>query len=379
MSKRKPLSILIAGLFIAGPAVAQTVNWADPVTGYLPNDWITRGSVTLGPIFSDIDSDDPSKVQEYRDLRDGVLSNIEARGRNARGTWYDFFGENFGRDDMYLNLRGGQYDAWKYRLYWDWIPHDRGINMRTPFINPPSGDVTASFPSPNPDNWAYFNYGYQRKNLGGVFEWQRNSPWYFRVDGNTVETNGIKVGSAANGTSPGNGFSDLPIPVDYRTTNGNFEAGYSTTKYQFSVAYNISKFDSGYQSMTWTNPYFGRGTDTTYLAPDNDYQRFVVNGSVRQLPGNSTFAARFTWDRLEDDVGLATRALTTGGAIGSLVPSTDTFRGKVENTTFSAAYTSAPWKGWDTRIYGNYYDRSNKSSHVEYLAQPGRTSGPYCT
>ena len=68
MSKRKPLSILIASLFLATPAVAQNVNWQDPLTQYLPVGWITEGEITIAPIYSDIDSKDPSKLLEYRDL-----------------------------------------------------------------------------------------------------------------------------------------------------------------------------------------------------------------------------------------------------------------------------------------------------------------------
>jgi hypothetical protein len=255
MTKRKPLSILIASLFLATPAVAQNVNWQDPLTPLLPVGWITQGEITIAPIYTDMDSKDPSKAIEYRDLDNGALSNILLRGRSTAGQWYDFFGENFGREDMYIDLRGGQYDAWKSRLYWDWIPHERGINMRTPLLDAPSADLRNRFPQPNPDTWAQFNYGYQRKDLGGFFEWQRNSPWYFRVDANQVNTDGLKVGAAANGSSPGNGYIDLPIPVDYKTTNGTFEAGYATSKYQFSFAYTYSKFESGYETMTWSNPY----------------------------------------------------------------------------------------------------------------------------
>ena len=79
MTKRKPLSILIASLFLATPAVAQNVNWQDPLTRYLPVGWITEGEITIAPIYSDIDSKDPSKLLEYRDLDDGALSNILLR------------------------------------------------------------------------------------------------------------------------------------------------------------------------------------------------------------------------------------------------------------------------------------------------------------
>jgi len=86
MSNRKPLSILIASLFLATPAAAQSWN---PVT-YIPTGWITEGAITVGPIITDIDAIDESRARQYRDLDDGALSNILLRGRNTQGTWYDF-------------------------------------------------------------------------------------------------------------------------------------------------------------------------------------------------------------------------------------------------------------------------------------------------
>jgi hypothetical protein len=340
MSKRKPLSVLIASLFLAGPAAAQGVNWMDPITGYLPNTWITEGNILVGPIFSSIDSQDKSKLIQYRDLEDGALSNIGLRGRNAAGDWYNFYGENFGRQDMYMSLRGGQYDAWKGRLYWDWIPQNRQIGYRTPYFGVGTANLTGTFPSLNPDGWPQYNVGYVRKDLGGFFEWQRNSPWYFRVDANQVNTEGTKIGAAANGTSPGNGFVDLAFPVDYTTTNTSIEAGYSTSKYLFTISYLWSKFDNSNSTVNWTNPYFGNRIDSSYLPPDNDYQRLALNGTIRQLPWNSTVAARVTWDKLDNSTTLATTALNTGGVFNPTYPQESTFdvkisRADINGTTFA--------------------------------------------
>ena len=171
------------------------------------------------------------------------------------------------------------------------------------------------------------------------------------MDSNYVERDGTKIGSSSNGTSPGNGFTDLIIPVDYRTTNASAEFGYSTPQYHFAVNYMISTFDSGFKTVTWNNPFWGNGIDTTYLSPDNDYQRLGLNGTIRQLPWNSTLAARFTWDRLESDTTLATTALngTGASAFGATNPNVSDFNGKVENTTFSLAWSATPTNGLDTR------------------------------
>jgi len=172
---------------------------------------------TVGGISTDRSGKDFSKIEEYQDLGNGVLSNIFYRGRDDRN-WVDFYGENFGRDDMYVSLRGGQYDAYKYRAYTNWLPHNLAYDARTPFFGVGSSLLTAQFPAPSPDTWNPFNLGYQRKDTGGYFEWQATSPWYVRVEGNQVKFDGTKAGSGALGTSPGNGFMDLAIPVSTTTT-----------------------------------------------------------------------------------------------------------------------------------------------------------------
>jgi MtrB/PioB family decaheme-associated outer membrane protein len=367
---RKLLSALIGGLFASAPAWAQDLG----------AQWVLQGAIGLGPIVSDIDARDASKAEQYRDLSDGVLSIIELRGRNRQsGYWLDLFGENLGRDDLYLNLRGGQYDAFKYRLYSDWLTHNRlyGGAGRTPFSGAGSGELRATFPQPNPATWNDLSIGFDRRDSGGYFEWQRNSPWYFRVDANYVERDGTKIGSAANGTSPGNGFVDLATPVDYKTTNASAEFGYSTPQYHFAVNYLYSKLDSGFKTVSWSNPFWANGIDTTHLAPDNDYQRFAVNGTIRQLPWNSTIAARFTWDKLESEVDLAGAALngTGASAIGATNPNVARFDGNVENTTFSVSWSALPTSGLDTRVYYNYQKRDNDSTHVAFQPVSGLNCG----
>ena len=94
--KRKTLATLVGSLCVAGAAGAQTVN-----------PWLVESSVTAGAIVNDESGRDTSQIQKYQDLNNGVLSNILFRGRNDK-LWIDAYGENFGRDDMYLSLRGGR-------------------------------------------------------------------------------------------------------------------------------------------------------------------------------------------------------------------------------------------------------------------------------
>src|SRR6185295_11899319 len=97
--KKRQLSILIGALFVAVPALAQDAD-----------EFRSTGSVTAGGILTDTSGKDLSKFQEYQDLNNGMLSNIWLTGRNTK-SWIDAYGENFGRDDTYVNIRGGMYDV----------------------------------------------------------------------------------------------------------------------------------------------------------------------------------------------------------------------------------------------------------------------------
>jgi MtrB/PioB family decaheme-associated outer membrane protein len=359
---KKLICILVSNLFAVAPAFAEG------------DDFRIFGTFGLGGItVDDHNAADASKLNEYRDLGNGVLANFDVRGR-SKGYWLDAFGENLGRDDQYLNFRGGMYDVFKYRLYSDSLKHNFLFNGITPYANAGSTAATATFPQLDPNTWNSVDIGYKRRDDGMYFEFQGASPWYFRAEGNQVTWKGTKPGASSQGTSPGNGYVDLSFPVDYKTTNASLEAGYDTKTMHFDLSWMTSKFDNSNESITWTNGYFGNGTDRTYLAPDNKYSRFAGNATIRGLPWSSTIAARFTSDELTSDATLGTSVLnTTTGGSALTGPNVDTFNGKIRNDTFTLAWAAAPTKGLDTRVYYNYRKRDNESTQVSYnsTAIPG--------
>ena len=206
-----------------------------------------------------------------------MLSNFGFTGRNST-SWIDAYGENFGRDDTYFSARGGMYDVFKARAYTNWMPHNFLFNGITPFAGSGTSNQTATFQKPNLGTWTNVDIGYERKDTGGYFEWQRQSPWYFRVDGNQVKTQGSKVGGSSNTTSPGGGYVDLALPVEYETNNVAFEAGYTTRTMTFTASFLNSNFSNNNPYVNWNNPSFGSNVDRTYLPPDNQYQRLALNG-----------------------------------------------------------------------------------------------------
>ena len=356
--RKKLLPTLIAGLFVSAPAFAQYA-------------WMVEGGASVGPIYTSTSSTkDASKLEEYRDLSNGVLSDVFVRGRGGQ-TWFEGYGENFTRDDQYLMLRGGTYGLFKYQLYADSLKHNFLFNGLTPFAGAGSNTLAATFPKVDPTTWNTVDIGYKRTNDGGYFEWQGLAPWYFRVDANQVKFDGTKIGSGSTGTSPGGGFTDLVLPVRYNTRNVTGEAGYNTGLMNLSLSYLYSKFDNDFATLTWSSPFFGPNQlDTTTLPPDNHYQRVAANATFRGWPWQSTLAARYTWSQGKSDADIPATALnsTTSPFFGATLANVNHFNGKIENQTFDISLASHPTAMVDTRIYYKYYKRNNDSTDVIFPA-----------
>jgi MtrB/PioB family decaheme-associated outer membrane protein len=359
--KPRLISILVANLFVASSPLFAADGGMD---------W-TGSSVSIGARHVDDKARDPSKLNEYRDLDSAVIGGFEVRGRGD--TYYlNGYGENLGRDDQYLDLKGGAYGKFKYRLYSDELRHNfgSGPGAISPFSGIGGSTLTATLPNPNTATWNSFDHSYRRRDWGGMAEWQAASPWYFRGEANEVTRKGINVFGGANGTSPGNGFMDLPSPIDYTTHNYSGEVGYSTKRGHVAVNVLHSTFSNGNDVLRWSNGFFG-GFDTTILPPDNELTRFSVNGNLRQLPGASTLAGRVTYGKLTNDVLMQQTMLSTGGTNPATNPSSPSFHGEYKDTTASLSLTSHPMNALDTRVYWNYAKRDNDSTRMEFTPAQG--------
>lgn len=369
--KAKLLPLLIATLF-GGSTTALAQADGFKVTG----------SVGVSGIATNEDAKDASKLNEYSDLSDGLGGVFDLRGRGSR-YFLDAFGENIGRDDMYMYVQGGMYGQFKYRLYGDWLTHNYGFGPwggRTPYVNPGSTNLrlfstsTAALANSNVPPWTSFDFSTERKDYGGNFEFSGGSPWYVRFDANEVRQTGInKADSAALGTSPGNGFIDLPYPVDWVTRNFSAEAGYQSPRGHLSVSYLYSKFKNDNEFLNFQNPFFGFGTDTATFAPDNDYMRIGLSGVLRQLPMSSSLSGRFTYSKVTNSANILGAVLNTAGsaALIGTNPTTSKFDGEAENTTLQLGLSSLPTRGLDTRLYYNYYKRDNSSTEVTFQTLTG--------
>ncbi|HET9576529.1 MAG TPA: MtrB/PioB family outer membrane beta-barrel protein [Usitatibacter sp.] len=377
--KAKTLAVAVASLF-AATAMAQ-----EAVT--------VNGSVSVGGISSDTSATkDEAKFQEYRDLKDGGIADVNVEIRGAR-QWLDIFGENIGRRDQYMDIRGGYYGLFRGRLYLNDIIHNEGFNLITPYSGvgtnalraPVTGTGANGTFNTNVGTWNPFNLGIDRRHLGASADVRpASSPFYVSVEATEQKREGVRIQGAANGTSPGNGFQELPIPIDYVTRVVAGEAGYSSRDMHFALNVSKSKFTNQNETVTWTNPYFGGGVDTSTYSPSSDQTKWSLNGLFKRLPWDSQLAGRFTHTKLTDDVPLLAGVFNTGNT-STILPTpanVTNFSGENVWTTGSLALTSRPTRVIDTKFYYNYYRKENKSSEVVFTGQPndscGAGSGTIC-
>lgn len=379
---RKLLPTLIAGLFVAAPAALAQEGLK-----------LTAGSVGFGALYSNVNSRNPAEFYEYRDMYSGFLGEIDVRTRSDQW-WFDGFIENIARTDQFIDLKGGKYSLFKYQVYGDWMQHN--LSMRpdgatSPYGNIGTSTLTATFPNLNPATWNdSFNFEKKRQNIGGLVEFSNIyvSPWYVRADANQVRTTGINIASGAAGTSPGNGFVDLPAPLDYVTNNMSVEGGYATKQGNFGVNFTRSTFTNDNQILRWSNPFFGstgpvagrNQLDDTFLPPDNDLWKVSANGALRMLPWGSTLAGRVTYSELTSNAGVLGNMLggtNAAAARPATLPSSTNFDGKVKNTSVAVSLASNPFRALDTRLYYNYYDKNNDSNQVTFNNCTVATAAPF--
>lgn len=392
---RKLIQFIIANIFAVNFAAAAEETPAADSDGFVwsgeisaggvgTNDKIDYRSVTNGPA-----TQDGAKLNEYRDLRRaGPTGTFDIRGRGDR-YYLNAFGENLDRNDQYLNLQGGMYDVFKYRLYDDRMVHNESWNLLTPFSGAGGSVLTmragatglAGGSDSNPNTWNLYDASLKKENLGGAFEFSKNSPWYFRADANQMTTKGIQLASSSVTFSAGNGSIDLPMPVDYKTQSYSIETGFSNKRGLINVNFSQSFFTNGNETYSWMDPRFSNGLTTNTEAANSKLSKIGVNGTLRQLPFNSTLTSRISYSQLTNSIGLDGGYITNTTAAGPTIttsrPDIGRFDGNILTSNGSLALTSNPVKMIDTRVFYNWYYRQNRSPMVNFSGQGGLNAEGY--
>jgi hypothetical protein len=343
-----------------------------------------QGSVSITGIHTDVRSDNRFRFEEYRDLSSGATGGMDLRGAGGPW-WWNLFGENLGRDDQFIQLKGGRWGLLKFGIYGDDIVHNTTYGAVAPWtgIGTNHLNFTGSAPSTDVSTWNRFNYGVKHENVGGFAEGHAtpDSPLYFRIQANTKKSDGLRPLGAA-GTSPGGPAYELPVPINWTTTDVTGEVGYTTRRMHLALSYTYSKFEDDNETLFWRTPLVTNAAspniEKSTIAGDNKLERLSLNGVFRGLPLDSTLALRGVHTKTTSGFAIFPTFLSVSAPNGFdrlANPSRPDFSGEVVNDSVSAAYNSHLAKGWDSKVYYNWYKRDNNSTAVTFTPSGGGSGG----
>ena len=374
---RKHSTLLLTALAAAvSSAFAQEAT--PPVTGY----------VGIGGISTHVTSQNRFRLEEYRDLESGVTGGFGLNVSSGEW-WHRLFGENLGRDDQSIEVKGGRYGIFKYSAYNEEVIHNLTFGAITPFSGAGTNNLTYAGTAPSTDitTWNTFDYRVKHSNVGAVAEVQPGfeSPFYVRVTANRKESSGIKP-LGEPGTSPGGPAYELPAPIDWTTTDWGAEVGYSTKAMHVAGSVLLSKFEDNNDFLFWRTPAArtGANLERSTLASDNELKRVGLNAIFKQLPMDSSLALRGVYTKVTNSIPVYPTFISVTGTQPNGVgntrlanPNESTFDGEVVNKSFSAALNSNYSRAWSSKIYYNWYKRENNSTEIVFTPS-GPGSGGTC-
>jgi MtrB/PioB family decaheme-associated outer membrane protein len=369
----------------------------------------TGGSFNTG--FQQLDnSTNSSKFNEYRDLRDGAyLYNGKLSTWNRNGLFLDLFGTNVSRKDQRLDAAMGSAGRWRLDAIWNEIPHLYSNQAVTPYITRSPGvlgvpatmvipfkklnTVAADAPNVLKSDTVIANYARQYSkpmDLGtqtntGVFGFKYGGLKAFEagLDYTLRTKTGSRLSYGPIGDRPPRTLNiELAEPIDYRTHDFRFFAGYNARKVQVQAEYLVSDFNNEIDVLAWENA-FATPNGKTFeawdrlvgaygrrpLAADNKYTRGTITAGL-SLPLRSRLTASFSFGSMDQDTDLVPYAYQNDTIAVKTLPRA-TAQAKINTTSFSGDYSITPVKGLNLRAFlrGNQMTNDTPADEWTYVTQ----------
>ena len=257
---------------------------------------------------------------------------------SRRPTW--------GSTSAALEAQSGREGLYSFRLGYAEIPRYFAEGARTPFLGNGGNTLTlpAGFPAadtasmPLATTLQPIELGYKasRFDLSGTWIGQQN--FTYRVSLRRDVRDGTKPTAGSFFSTA----SQLAAPVDYTTDQFEVAVSYVTPRLQATLAYQLSQFSNGNESLTWNNPFLpvvpGATVGQLAQAPDNQFHQIVGSIGYQVMP-TLRASADFAIGRMTQDASFLASTLNASLApsvpplpSASLDGSTDTYNGNVKLT-----------------------------------------------
>ncbi|MGB5488774.1 MAG: MtrB/PioB family decaheme-associated outer membrane protein [Lysobacterales bacterium] len=253
-----------------------------------------RGTIDFGAAYVNNDS---YRFGDYRGLeKEGLYAAVDGdvHFRNLQGNYFDLYAHNLGYESREIDMRGGYQGFYELRFGWQEIPRWLGYGTQTPFLGVGSDVLTL------PGDWVKANttkgmdalqsnlvgepLKTKRKILdaGGTLNFLSN--WSFRVDYQRQKKEGLRTLGAGMYFS---NASILPTPIDFTTDLFDTAISWANNRAQVQLGFISSKFDNGYSSLTWQNPFSSLPEHSVFraaLEPGNKFHQFNLSGAFAITP-----------------------------------------------------------------------------------------------
>ena len=212
----------------------------------------------------------------------------------------------------------------------------------------------------------------------------------FEIKQDTKDGN-IVTGVAIGDRPPRSLVVQLPEPIDYNTTDFTLAVEHVNTNYQVDASLTFSKFENDADQMNWNSLFHTANfncvgipacagaadydrirynnnlltlrsteyasTGTMTLSPDNTYQNFNINGSVK-LPGASRLSASIVYTKMEQDEILVPYSSSSFSGTLDALPRTSA-DAAIDTTMFNITYNVNPMRGLNLNIHYRNYEMNN--------------------
>ena len=325
-----------------------------------------KGEITLTGVFRDINGDE-AKFKEYNDLRNGAYGRLRLN-YDTEKYFMDFKADDIAYDTQNYRLGAGMWGKLRANIYYNEFPHNFTLGSRSFYQGIGGNYLTypGAAPNLNVSTWDEFDYSIERKNYGGGLKLEMLKPFYFNVSASREEREGLYPIGVSLLSPGGPALEQLPMPIDYTTTNIKLEGGYAKKPFFFSLSYFYSQFQNDNNMLFFRNPSAAPGVTTPdifTLPPDNHYFKLAFKGAMK-LPMNSKFSTNLAFSRAKSEADLINYYINNAGAVTLLTLSDPKFRGKIDTQNYNFVLNSNPISFLDGKAFYKHYKTSNKSDEI---------------
>ena len=350
--------------------------------------------------------DRASQYMEFRDVRNGEISNLEVRKKANEDDdmFFRLKASNISQDDQRFDLSFGHYGLYEFTFQWDRTPHHYGMSGSTLYSGIGSDRLTLPVQMRTDLQGAtgaaqvnmFRDYAYNGSNrlddLNDIallrdrfsFGLALLSLEPFRLSVNVDFEN-------RTGNRPiwgnANTVSQILAPIEYQTWNMTFAATYAQDDLDFGFYYTFSLFENRNESLTWDNPL--RATDAAFVGSNSDPAAGRMSLESDSLMHNMSFRGGYNFSadtRLSAEATVSLRDSNTdllpytinsrlriGGTATTLPLASDpnnlpmrAFDGETITQYYQVALTTRLMDNLDAKIYTQYYDFDDRSDHATF-------------